>query len=128
MNDLLDSLAAPVARNWVAVYTLGLPPSVRDARRAELQSDLWEQRLEIRSGTSNSLAKGVLARVLGGVPADILWAIAFDTIEEEPSGPLPVSPGQRPFAVEVDDLAAYFNPHLVHIQDDRGPVMDTLGR
>lgn len=75
MNDLLTSLAAGVARNWVAVYTLGLPPSVRDARRAELQSDLWEQRHEIRSGTSNSLAKGVLARTLGGVPADILWAI-----------------------------------------------------
>jgi hypothetical protein len=75
MNDLITSLAAGVARNWVAVYTLGLPPSVRDARRAELESDLWEQRHEIRSGTSNRVGKGVLARVLGGVPADILWAI-----------------------------------------------------
>ena len=75
MNDLLTSVAAGVARTWVAVYTLGLPPSVRDARRAELQSDLWEQSHEIRSGTPNSLTKGVLARVLGGVPADILWAI-----------------------------------------------------
>ena len=75
MNDLLNSLAAGVARNWVAVYTLGLPPSVRDARRAELQSDLWEQRNDVRSETSNSIAKGVLARVLGGMPADLLWAI-----------------------------------------------------
>lgn len=75
MNDLLTSLAAGVARNWVAVYTLGLPPSVRDARRAELQSDLWEQRNDVRSETSNSIAKGVLARVLGGMPADLLWAI-----------------------------------------------------
>jgi hypothetical protein len=75
MNNLLTSLAAGMARKWVAVYTLGLPPSVRDARRAELASDLWEQCHEIRSGTSNGLAGGVLARVIGGVPADVLWAI-----------------------------------------------------
>lgn len=75
MNDLLTSIAAGIARSWVAVYTLRLPPSVRDARRAELESDLWEQRHDTRSGTSNWLAKGMLGRVLGGVPADVLWAI-----------------------------------------------------
>ena len=83
MNDLLTSLAAGVARNWVAVYTLGLPPSVRDARRAELQSDLWEQRNDVRSETSNSIAKGVLAQVLGGSQRTFSGPSTFDTIKEE---------------------------------------------
>jgi hypothetical protein len=29
-------------RRWTCVYTWRLPPAVRDARREEIESDLWE--------------------------------------------------------------------------------------
>ena len=35
-------LAITVTRWWTRVYTLGLPADLREARRAEIESDLWE--------------------------------------------------------------------------------------
>ncbi|MEO7819862.1 MAG: hypothetical protein ABIS18_12095 [Actinomycetota bacterium] len=71
MSQPLTSPSEHVARYWVAAYTLGIPPCVRDARRAEVESDMWEQRNDIASESTG----GVLARVFGGVLADIAWAI-----------------------------------------------------
>jgi hypothetical protein len=34
--------AASLVRSWTWLYTCGLPAAVRDARRAEIESDLWE--------------------------------------------------------------------------------------
>ncbi|MDQ3654133.1 MAG: hypothetical protein M3457_03495 [Chloroflexota bacterium] len=68
MSDLL-------ARAWVALYTRGLPADCRDARRAEITSDLWEQRHDgARTGSGSGLS-GALGRVLAGMPADISWRI-----------------------------------------------------
>lgn len=68
------SLTERVARGWVALYTLGVSPSLREARRAEINSDLWEQRHE-ETGSNDGSTGSVLARVLGGLPADVAWAI-----------------------------------------------------
>lgn len=61
--------AARVARWWTRIYTAGLPDHLREARRAEVESDLWE-----------SLADGapshhILARTALGLPDDLTWSL-----------------------------------------------------
>jgi len=36
-------LATALVRLWTRVFTLGMPDRVREWRRAEIESDLWEQ-------------------------------------------------------------------------------------
>lgn len=68
MSDQAEHLSVRMAHAWVALYTRGLPPDRRDARRAEIASDLWEQ-----GDDEGSLGASVLGRVLAGMPADITW-------------------------------------------------------
>jgi hypothetical protein len=74
MNAAL-ALSVGTARSWVALYTFGLPLEVREARRGEIDSDLWEQQwLAARRGDpANGTAIEVLLRMLFGVISDISW-------------------------------------------------------
>jgi hypothetical protein len=65
--------AASLVRSWTWLYTRGLPPAVRDARRAEIESDLWEffhdpDRVESVGSTAH-----LVVRLLRGVPDDLIW-------------------------------------------------------
>ena len=54
MNALL-AVSIGLTRRWVHVYTAGLPSESRFARRAEIESDLWEQMQEAaRAGNPTS--------------------------------------------------------------------------
>jgi hypothetical protein len=69
------ALTVGMARSWVALYTLRLPPEIREGRRCEIDSDLWEQQwLAARQGDpALGTAIEVLARMLLGVISDITW-------------------------------------------------------
>ena len=60
---------------WVRTYTRGIPDPIRDERRSELESDLWEHRATAKHAgigvraTSFSIA----ARALAGISADLAW-------------------------------------------------------
>ena len=71
-----DELAAAVVRAWTRAYTVWLPPTVRDARRAEIDSDLWEH-AHAPEGAADprSVAGQILARCLLGIAADLTWCI-----------------------------------------------------
>ncbi len=71
------AVAGRAARGWVAAYTLGLASSVRDARRAEIASDVWEQHADgVSAGRSAiEVAADIFSRVTRGVPADLLWRV-----------------------------------------------------
>lgn len=56
---------------WVERYTRGLDPSVREERRAELASDLWEHRATDGATWATQLA--IVSRCLRGAPADLSW-------------------------------------------------------
>ncbi|MGL6279359.1 MAG: hypothetical protein ACRC50_07375 [Gaiella sp.] len=56
---------------WVDRYTRGLDPRLREARRAELASDVWEHRTAAGDGLATELA--IASRCLRGVPADLVW-------------------------------------------------------
>ena len=66
-------IATGFTRRWVRLYTRGLAAEVRDGRRDEVDSDLWEQTRESRTGLL--LALSLFARCLGGLTADISWRI-----------------------------------------------------
>jgi hypothetical protein len=59
----------------VALYTTGLPGEVKDSRRSEVDSDLWEQRHDAAAIDEPAVttAGEVLYRLVAGVAADISW-------------------------------------------------------
>ena len=64
-------LAVSAVRAWTRVYTLGLPPELRDRRRDEIESDLWES---VQDGRTNAgLAWQIWARLVGGLADDLGW-------------------------------------------------------
>jgi len=69
------SLSASSVRLWVHLYTTGLPASTRQSRRAEIDSDLWEQ-VECAEAVTLSTAVHVFLRMLLGMPSDIAWHLA----------------------------------------------------
>ena len=64
------NVATAVVRAWTAIYTAGLAPGVRDARRREIASDLWES---THGDGPRPGAAGLLMRLLLGVPDDLIW-------------------------------------------------------
>jgi hypothetical protein len=60
---------------WVATYSRRLPVEVAERRRAELVSDLWEQRAYGRAVGAPTLAVAlsILRRMAAGMPADLRW-------------------------------------------------------
>lgn len=69
--------ASRLARTWTAAYTLGLAAPVRDARRAEVASDVWEQHCDtvIDGHAVWKFFASVFGRVVRGAPADLLWRV-----------------------------------------------------
>lgn len=58
---------------WTALYTRGLESALRNDRRDEIASDVFEQWRVGEAGWSHSLA--MLGRCLRGMPADVSWRI-----------------------------------------------------
>ena len=75
MSALLLTHIIRLTRRWVWLYTAGLPAEVREPRRAELESDLWEQEQEAGAAgcRPTTTALHVLRRFMRGIPADVSW-------------------------------------------------------
>jgi hypothetical protein len=63
--------AIAIVRAWTRLYTFGLPPTVRMARRGEIDSDVWESVHD--AGGDPGLALHVIARLVIGIPDDLTW-------------------------------------------------------
>jgi len=71
MNASRSVTSAVLAWTWF--YTRGLNEAVRDARRDEIASDLFEQRAA--EGDGRAVAASMALRWALGVPADLAWRI-----------------------------------------------------
>jgi hypothetical protein len=84
---MTGSPATALVRGWVRLYTRGLPGSIRDARRNQVEDDLWcehEEAAELgRSG--RSLGADLVLRLLFGIPADISWRLEQRQVRSGPS-------------------------------------------
>jgi hypothetical protein len=82
MSARLVTIVVGLTRLWTRLYTFRLPDDVRNARRAEIESDVWEWRHDAQAGGQDQpTAAHVLARLICGVPDDLTWRIEH--------GPLP---------------------------------------
>ena len=68
-------LAERATRGWVHLYTRRLPLDVRDVRRAEVESDLWEHDADLRERGLGRALGGleITGRLAAGIPADLTW-------------------------------------------------------
>ena len=73
MRSVLLDVAVAAVRWWTRLYTWRMEPALGEARRAEIESDLWEFRQDRAHGSDVSPAAQVLVRLLRGVPADLAW-------------------------------------------------------
>ena len=75
MGDLVVRFAAALARLWTCCYTYEQPPALRNARRAEIDSDLWEFEDEARRHGDGPviIAAHILARLSLGLVDDLSW-------------------------------------------------------
>ena len=78
MKLQLLSVAIVLVRAWTRVYTWRLPQPLRESRRAEIESDLWESRHD--AGRRQSPAVQVIVRLLLGIPDDLQWRMAHASI------------------------------------------------
>ena len=71
------ALAVGMTRTWVALYTLGLPRELRNGRRAEIDSDLWEQQrtARLQDQPPGETALQLLTRLLLGILSDVTWRL-----------------------------------------------------
>jgi uncharacterized protein (TIGR03435 family) len=74
MTALLTLSAASLVRGWARLYTSRLPAGVRERRRAEVESDLWESQ-QNENGRTPAGALHVIVRLLLGIPDDLGWWI-----------------------------------------------------
>jgi hypothetical protein len=65
-------MAIALTRWWTRAYTLGLPADLREARRAEIESDLWESLHD-----PDSPRPQILPRLAGGVLDDMSWRVTL---------------------------------------------------
>jgi hypothetical protein len=59
-----------LVRGWTRLYTFALPSEIRDRRRAEIESDVWESEHD-----PDVPHHALVLRLLGGMPADLLWRL-----------------------------------------------------
>lgn len=64
--------ARRAVRAWTRLYTWRLPPLLRDRRRAEVDSDLWESAHD-PTATNAGDCLATIWRLLVGMPDDLRW-------------------------------------------------------
>ena len=75
MSRILE-LAIAVVRMWTRLYTARMPPGLGAARRAEIESDLWEFHQDRITRRGLHPIVHVLVRLVLGIPDDLCWRAA----------------------------------------------------
>jgi len=73
------AIAVVVARGWTWLYTCALPQAIRQRRRDEVASDLWELQHDPAMPSAVMVPMHILGRVLFGAGDDLLWALESHT-------------------------------------------------
>jgi TonB family protein len=66
-------------RGWTRTYTWRLPPAVREARREQIESDLWESAHDSRM-TQRELVVQMMGRLTLGIGDDLAWRSTHVTV------------------------------------------------
>ncbi len=66
-------IAVAVVRVWTRLYTWRLPAPVRDRRRAEIESDVWEGARDLDAGRDRAVR--LIGRLVLGISDDVRWRV-----------------------------------------------------
>jgi uncharacterized protein (TIGR03435 family) len=80
MNPSPLRLAVSCVRAWTRLYTWRMPPSFRETRRAEIESDLWEFQSDAAGDPVLGSARHILLRLLIGIPDDLGWRVEQEAL------------------------------------------------
>jgi TonB family protein len=81
MNSLIVRAAIGIVGLWTAVYTCRLPAAIREARRSEIASDVWDSVHDSDRASPSRLAVHMILRLLLGMRDDLAWR------SEQPNAP-----------------------------------------
>lgn len=86
MSDVVQGWAFAMVRGWTRLYTAGARHEARDARRAQVQSDLWEHRAEAKAEgiATSATSREVASRMVRSIPADVAWRLDTGGVEVPP--------------------------------------------
>ena len=76
------TIAVTIVRTWTRVYTWGTPSVWAEQRRADIESDLWEQQQDSNGGRGLSPAVHVLVRLFTGIADDLSWRVEHTTLQD----------------------------------------------
>jgi TonB family protein len=79
MTPLPSRIASGLVLTWTRLYTWGMPPAARDARHAEVESDLWESAHDPDGARS-------------GAEVSLVWLLIVVTLRVTPRPPSPPAP------------------------------------
>ena len=76
-------VAIALTRSWLRVYTCRMPRHLADARRAEIESDLWEMQHDPELPPGLRGGSMAMARLIDGMADDIAWRVDNAAVEEQ---------------------------------------------
>jgi len=79
MSSRVLRLAATAVKSWTRFYTWRAPRAAADMRRAEIESDLWEQ-LNDQHRALRPLE--IIFRIIAGIPDDLRWRVEHVTTRQ----------------------------------------------
>jgi len=97
-------LAVRLVRLWTRMYTLGMSAHVRDARKSEIDCDLWEYQ---HDADRPARPIEMLLRLLLGMPDDLLWRL-----EQAADGSAPSHAPARS-AITASAFTCSFSIHVI---------------
>lgn len=74
--------ATAAVRAWTRIYTARMRPTLREARRAEIESDLWESLHDPDAPRGVAAGVHMLVRLAAGIPHDLAWRAEHATGDE----------------------------------------------
>ena len=80
---MLLHVAVFVVRIWVRTYTWRMSARAGHARRAEIDSDLWEMLNDSPIDAPTRSAAAIFARLVEGIPADLAWRFEQASQEQQ---------------------------------------------
>lgn len=84
MMTTLTAIAVGTVRAWTRLYTWSMPEAARLARRAEIESDLWEFEHDgAGRGHNLSAPLHLLLRLVLGIPDDLYWRTIHASFPEK---------------------------------------------
>ena len=81
MSRALLRIAMATVRGWTRAYTRGVRATIREARRQEVDSDLWESEHD-PDAHGRSLPIQIVVRLIIGMVDDMRWR--FEHVERAP--------------------------------------------